>query len=114
MAEATFVLPAAFLANPTAASLPWTIASVPYIVDWTWDNRATGGLGAWRLTWRDPNGDTIFSGKKLVLTDDFFEPLHYKTNLPSGRLVVERGNGGTADPGLNDLDGVIFKYVTED
>ena len=114
MAEVTFVMPPALATFPTAFSVPWTIASTPYTVEFTWDNRASENKGAWRVTWRLANGTALFSGKKLVLDFDFFEPFHYLAGVPAGRLQVFRPDGAAVDPGLNDLAGAVkFKYVTD-
>lgn len=114
MAKATFRLNPSLAVYPTAWSAQWTIAGTFYGVQGTWDNRATDGAGAWRLSWFKSDGSRIISGRKLVLTDDHFALFHHLPDIPPGRLQVRRADGGEADPGLYDLaSAIVFEYITE-
>ena len=115
MATVTAKLNPALAVDPTTWRAPWIIASRFYLVTFKWDDRATGNRGAWRVTWAKSDGTVLFSGRKLVLTSDFFEPFHHNPDIPPGRLQVRRVDDSEEDPGLYDLaHAIAFDYITED
>ena len=113
MPTVTGQFPRALALTPTAFTVPMILASQSYTVDFTWNNRSNGDKGAWFATWKRSDGAVVFSGKKIVLTDDFFEPFHHLADVPPGRLQIRRADNSPADPGLKDLAGaVLFEYIT--
>lgn len=115
MATVTAKLNPALAVSPTSWRASWVLASLYYDVLFTWDDRSTGNLGAWRMTWAKSDGTVLLSGRKLVLTPDVFEPFHHLDDIPPGRLQVRRVDNGEADPGLYDLAyAIAFDYITED